>query len=317
MNPDLFNNLNEHIFWKVFHNKFLFKKIIFSIEDIIIDYKDLSQYYLGNKIKFKHISNLKFFNKNDNKEWSILKDKLISNQFLKIDKDSIVEFIYHCKNREIIQLFLEKKKDFIPIELDLVSLSLENSNMVAFQVFLDQGYPASSKSVERAIHFGNIDALNILFKQTSVGNQKYWLKLFRNKYIQLEMIEFFISKNETLLHDYGQALDDKEKLDFTSFFSIKSLKVKSILLDFNLVEKNEVSSFFIYFIKNSNFGLIKTEQDLLFYIRAFFKLACNLREIPLQAQLKIDEIQANKKDQDSVYQLTLILLEEIQKKLHP
>ncbi|EGC40425.1 hypothetical protein DICPUDRAFT_23830, partial [Dictyostelium purpureum] len=74
----------EILFYKVFHNKYLFNYIIKQIQITEwIEYEDTDQINLDNRKRFKDIVSLKWMIKN--KQYQLLKCKLYANELIDID----------------------------------------------------------------------------------------------------------------------------------------------------------------------------------------------------------------------------------------
>ncbi|KAK5581860.1 hypothetical protein RB653_003440 [Dictyostelium firmibasis] len=88
---------NEQLFWKVFHNMVLFKNIInkikyekekFVYNELVVNYKN---YKAREMHKFKYITSLDWMIKN--REYQLLKCKLIANEYIDINLKSLESFI--------------------------------------------------------------------------------------------------------------------------------------------------------------------------------------------------------------------------------
>ncbi|KAM9957709.1 hypothetical protein ACTFIW_012678 [Dictyostelium discoideum] len=129
----------EKLFWKVFKNKYLISLIFENVKCMKLSFLDDNKFYLGNRILFRFIRSLSWITKK--RQWPLLKDKLLSNEFIIIKRSSICRFLKYCKDidndEEIIKLLYEKKKDQLS-QVDLILESVNNNNLKALKIFTKQ-----------------------------------------------------------------------------------------------------------------------------------------------------------------------------------
>ncbi|EGC39172.1 hypothetical protein DICPUDRAFT_27447, partial [Dictyostelium purpureum] len=157
----------EILFWKVFHNRFLFELIFEVLKTMPIEYSIPSKYYVGNRITFKNICSLKWFVENSQME--LLGDKLKSDQYIFIDKGSILDFFKKCNNITIIDQFLKKKENQIKNITNLISVLVESNNHEALQIALsntnmDQN-PITIEIIKNSILFSSPQVLKHLLSK--------------------------------------------------------------------------------------------------------------------------------------------------------
>ncbi|KAN0038502.1 hypothetical protein ACTA71_000680 [Dictyostelium dimigraforme] len=169
----MYSDDNEILFWKVFKNVVLRNLIFKVMGEQVIEYDDIKKYYIGNRVKFSNITSLGWISKK--KLWTILKDKLIGNQYLKINKKGLSNFFKYCnEDLETIQLFYKFKKKEINSITDPIMESIENENEQSLKYFLDyideetgEKLPITLESIKNGFyhHLKSISMIDILYKE--------------------------------------------------------------------------------------------------------------------------------------------------------
>ncbi|KAK5580172.1 hypothetical protein RB653_000185 [Dictyostelium firmibasis] len=146
------NNKDEILFWKFYRNKYIINLIFQHLITMKINYNNpIDRYKLGNRIQFKDIISLSWIIKKS--KWSILKMKLIHNEYIFIKSTSIDLLLKECKkDRELLKLIIEKKWNEMN-QVDLVLKSIEHSNLVALKLMVeDFNLPFDKKSMDMALN---------------------------------------------------------------------------------------------------------------------------------------------------------------------
>ncbi|KAM9995315.1 hypothetical protein ACTFIY_001502 [Dictyostelium cf. discoideum] len=166
------NDNNEILFWKVFKNVVIRNLIFKVMSEQVIEYDDMKKYYVGNRVKFSNMT-LALISKN--KLWAILKDKLISNQYIRIDKKGLSSFFENCnEDLDTIKLLYKLKKEEINSIIDPINQSIECENELALKYFIN--YIDEETGMKLTItldlilngfykHINTISMLDILYKE--------------------------------------------------------------------------------------------------------------------------------------------------------
>ncbi|KAM9970380.1 hypothetical protein ACTFIR_002236 [Dictyostelium discoideum] len=235
------NDNNEILFWKVFKNVVIRNLIFKVMGEQVIEYDDMKKYYIGNRVKFSNMT-LALISKN--KLWTILKDKLISNQYIRIDKKGLSSFFENCnEDLDTIKLLYKFKKEEINSIIDPINQSIENENELALKYFINyideetgMKLPISFDSIQNGFykHINTLSMLDVLYKElrnklnnnnSSNNNNK------NNNNNKIDIIKVFnrlIVKNEWELLSYifdncldvfiePKELNYKEKLGYGLF----------------------------------------------------------------------------------------------------
>ncbi|KAK5579433.1 hypothetical protein RB653_009116 [Dictyostelium firmibasis] len=129
------NDENEILFWKVFKNVVVRNLIFQVMSEQVIEYDDIKKNYIGNRVKFSNMISLGWMSKK--KLWNILKDKLISNQYIRINKKELTKFFKYCnEDLESIKLLYALKRDEINLIINPINESIENENQLALKYFI-------------------------------------------------------------------------------------------------------------------------------------------------------------------------------------
>ncbi|KAM9988281.1 hypothetical protein ACTFIZ_003623 [Dictyostelium cf. discoideum] len=129
------NNKCEELFWKVIRNKYLFNYIFQVLETMPIEFDSVGKYYIGNRIKFKHIKNLDWMV--NHHQWELLRDKLISNQYICINIEMISPFLMKCKDESILELMFEKKITELR-QTNIIDICINSANEISRNFFLSK-----------------------------------------------------------------------------------------------------------------------------------------------------------------------------------
>ncbi|KAN0044895.1 hypothetical protein ACTA71_006421 [Dictyostelium dimigraforme] len=281
---------NEILFWKVFHNKFIFNNIIEQISNIQLEYERIDLYRVGNRIKFKEFQSLKVMVLK--KQFQLLKCKLDNNESVLYNKESI-DFLIRDAPFDIIKLFTEKYRikqndpqlEKLNVMIDLVFHSAKNNNLDSFRYFINEFQLPVEKIVfeyileEKSIEFIDIILNSNQFKLEE-STRKSCLKLISNnknnfqqliEYVILKRPELNFFTSKTVAENYIQRHSLKfqsdsykpEILDFLAFYNLKSKETKLKILEMGCVSR--ITPDFIYFnnIKPNNW---KGYEDVQFFI---------------------------------------------------
>ncbi|KAM9958790.1 hypothetical protein ACTFIW_012379 [Dictyostelium discoideum] len=128
-------NKCEELFWKVIRNKYLFNYIFQVLETMPIEFDSVSKYYIGNRIKFKNIKNLDWMVNHG--QWEILRDKLISSQYICINLEMVSHFLMKCKDESILELMFEKKITELR-QINIIDSCVSSANEISINFFLSK-----------------------------------------------------------------------------------------------------------------------------------------------------------------------------------
>ncbi|KAM9969710.1 hypothetical protein ACTFIR_001546 [Dictyostelium discoideum] len=128
-------NKCEELFWKVIRNKYLFNYIFQVLETMPIEFDSVSKYYIGNRIKFKNIKNLDWMVNHG--QWEILRDKLISSQYICINLEMVSHFLMKCKDESILELMFEKKITELR-QINIIDSCVSSANETSINFFLSK-----------------------------------------------------------------------------------------------------------------------------------------------------------------------------------
>ncbi|KAN0003375.1 hypothetical protein ACTFIZ_009517 [Dictyostelium cf. discoideum] len=287
---------NEILFWKVFHNKFIFKIIIEQISNYQLEYERIELYKIGNRIKFKDIQSLKLMV--SKKQFELLKCKLEHNDFILYNRESIDQLIHYAPI-EIIKLFIEKYKikqqdpqlDKLNVMIDLVLHSIKNNNLECLRYFLVELQLPVERSVfeytlkEKSIEYIDLILTSNQFKLEE-STRKFCLKLISNNSKNFkDLIEYVIYKrpelnyfttksivekfNQQKLSKYPGYLNTPQILDFYFFYKIKSKETKLKLLEMGCVSMVKPEFIYSNKLKPSNW---KDYDEVEFYLFLILKL---------------------------------------------
>ncbi|EAL70002.1 hypothetical protein DDB_G0274219 [Dictyostelium discoideum AX4] len=287
---------NEILFWKVFHNKFIFNIIIEQISNDQLEYERIELYKIGNRIKFKDIQSLKLIV--SKKQFELLKCKLEHNDFILYNRESIDQLIHYAPI-EIIKLFIEKYKikqqdpqlDKLNVMIDLVLHSIKNNNLECLRYFLiELQLPVERTAFEYTLKEKSIEFIDLILNSNQFkleeSTRKFCLKLISNNSRNFnDLIEYVIYKrpelnyfttksivenfNQQKLSKYPGYLNTPQILDFFLFYKIKSKETKLKLLEMGCV--STVKPEFIYSnkLKPTNW---KDYDEVEFYLFIILKL---------------------------------------------
>ncbi|KAM9980894.1 hypothetical protein ACTFIY_003201 [Dictyostelium cf. discoideum] len=287
---------NEILFWKVFHNKFIFNIIIEQISNYQLEYERIELYKIGNRIKFKDMQSLKLMV--SKKQFELLKCKLKNNDFILYNRESIDQLIRYAPI-EIIKLFIEKYKikqqdpqlEKLNVMIDLVLHSIKNNNLECLRYFLfELQLPVERSAFEYTLKEKSIEFIDLILNSNQFkleeSSRKFCLKLISNNSKNFnDLIEYVIYKrpelnyfttksivekfNQQKLSKYPAYLNIPQILDFSLFYKIKSKETKLKLLEMGCV--STVKPEFIYSnkLKPTNW---KDYDEVEFYLFIILKL---------------------------------------------
>ncbi|KAM9970379.1 hypothetical protein ACTFIR_002235 [Dictyostelium discoideum] len=332
-NNNINNNDNDNIeilFWKVFKNVVIRNLIFKVMGEQVIEYDDMKKYYIGNRVKFSNMISLNLISKN--KLWTILKDKLISNQYIRIDKKGLSKFFKYCnEDLDTIKLLYKFKKEEINSIIDPIDQSIENENEISLKYFIN--YIDEETGMKLPIQYNQINSYDIEFYITSMpifeivylalkeGNQQSDIDLLKNqllyRFLSKEKGEEdfgFISmiyknypelypKKEDSINDtmYSIPLETIIKLDSTH----RDLQIKLFLNGFINFKKSFPSSIVVN--NYNNYSL----DDFIFLYKCAYKSNDLLVDTKKVDQIVNDMIKDLKCEKEKLKFLKLKLAQEL------
>ncbi|KAK5574960.1 hypothetical protein RB653_010215 [Dictyostelium firmibasis] len=162
------NNINdeEECFWKVFHNKFLFNRIIqhIGIDNINENVNEQNGEELiednNHSNNFKDISSLEIII--EKKQWNNLKDKIKNNQFIRMEKSSLNILYSVCKDKDIFRSLYNNSCLSMEI-VDPIFYSAKNNNHISLQLFIEEfNLPIYPSTLEFAILNSSLKTIQFL-----------------------------------------------------------------------------------------------------------------------------------------------------------
>ncbi|EGC37622.1 hypothetical protein DICPUDRAFT_76800 [Dictyostelium purpureum] len=280
----------ELLFWRVFRNSFLFDKIVNhleSTEKVIEEENKINSY--KSKYKFREIKNLAFIVENE--LWGLLKDKLISDQYIHFDKSSISLFIQYCEDVGLIKLLYEKRMLQVSM-VDMVYVSAKNNNLKSLKLFLDHfKLPIYPSTLDYAISGSSFEIFQLLINTLKERNQPIYHEIketalynsFKNYKIMAkgnELIQFIIDHDELHVHSV-----DVKKIDLPSLYKVRTKSVlKRKIVAMGYVDLTD--TFFLVQHIINNFKKL-TINDLCFYLDMLSSKieSINLRDPPIDREI--------------------------------
>ncbi|KAM9984601.1 hypothetical protein ACTFIY_009031 [Dictyostelium cf. discoideum] len=289
------NNNNEILFWKVFHNKYLFYLIFDIMENSELFNSNKTNFLLDEekRIKFKYIYSLKWMIKNN--QFQLLKSKLINNEYVYITNSNIKHLFqlylideseYNGNNRIQILKQSRHKKDNISIKIELykeiLQLILEKRDYKSLD---------DDTIIEIALYNGSYEVIKILFETLNYINNNN--KNYGNNEAKIINKTF----ESHILNLMGGKFSDRIfSLPCISKNRIHVVTLESIMLDHLILigqeqgqqQSNEINEYISSFIKNRKSKLwdygrrainldelevstnFKTKYKLLDYIKIIF-----------------------------------------------
>ncbi|EAL62460.1 hypothetical protein DDB_G0289895 [Dictyostelium discoideum AX4] len=284
------NDNNEILFWKVFKNVVIRNLIFKVMGEQVIEYDDMKKYYVGNRVKFSNMISLNLISKN--KLWTILKDKLISNQYIRIDKKGLSKFFKYCnEDLDTIKLLYKFKKEEINSIIDPINQSIECENEISLKYFIN--YIDEETGMKLPIQFNQINSYDSEFYITSMqifeivylalkeSNQQSDIDLLKN-----QLLYRFLSKEKgeedfgfisVIYNNYPELYPKKEDSISDTMYSIpletiikldsahRDLQIKLFLNGFINFKKSFPSSIVVN--NYNNYSL----DDFIFLYKCVYK----------------------------------------------
>ncbi|KAM9971985.1 hypothetical protein ACTFIW_011975 [Dictyostelium discoideum] len=287
-------NNNEILFWKVFHNKYLFNLIFEIMENSELFNNNEINFLLHEekRIKFKYIYSLKWMIKNS--QFQLLKSKLINNEYVYITNTSIKHLFrlylideseYNGNNR--IQLLKQsrlKKDNIISIKIELfkeiLKLILEKRD---YKSLYDDD---DDTVIEIALSNGSYEVIKILFESLNYIKNKNNNKNYGDNEAKIINKTF----ESHIMDLMGGKFSDGTtfSLPCISKNRIHAVTLESIMLDHLILigqeqqeqqqqqqQSNEINEYVSSFIKNS-------KSKLWDYLRG----GINLEELEVSINFK-------------------------------
>ncbi|EAL66693.1 hypothetical protein DDB_G0281423 [Dictyostelium discoideum AX4] len=134
------NNENENLFWKVYRNVYLNKKIFEQLEIVLdIKFKDYRMYNSKSRIKFKDINSLKWMI--DNCEFEILKKKIENEEFIQIcvfGMKSLAKIKDENLSIQLLKMLMNNQRD--NLEPYIIGVAIEYEKLKMIKVLVNEPY---------------------------------------------------------------------------------------------------------------------------------------------------------------------------------
>ncbi|KAM9968627.1 hypothetical protein ACTFIW_007777 [Dictyostelium discoideum] len=285
---DLQNNNNniEQLFWKVFHNKYIFNEIFKQMENEIIEYNCLTKYYSGNRKKFKYLTDLKWFL--EKRQFNLLKYKLKQQllqpniEKINLDFNSIVDLLKNCKDRELLKLFYINYSNIIKNQFhitDFIIYGVQTSNLDSITVFIqDFSYECSLYAITEAISKRKTEIIPILLKSLSNTVLKTVIEFsleWSIRYNKNRMASFLLNNYPNYyveeIVSNGSSEQPKNLIGFKELFFVCSNEMKHLLIDNNCVFNDSSEKKLLYINGSGDYN----KSELLLYLKVGLKLFTN------------------------------------------
>ncbi|EGC29261.1 hypothetical protein DICPUDRAFT_84703, partial [Dictyostelium purpureum] len=243
---------NEILFWKVFHNKYLFFFIFSKLKNrecFTKTYKEI--YKVGEILKNGSISS----SSSSSSFLELLLDKVLNEQYLVFENVSVIKQLlqnpffknnepFFTKLRDYYKLnqILVDSKDNLPIgqlpigihELDIVYLSIISCNVSSLKVFYNSSSSVSNKNqllyIGEAIKYQNLETLDFVYKAAIQSNNN---TNEINEYVQnLPYLLFFDQPNTEIIRYAIKQMNIKfspSKIPLLTFFKVDIELVKELM----------------------------------------------------------------------------------------
>ncbi|KAM9971866.1 hypothetical protein ACTFIW_011849 [Dictyostelium discoideum] len=251
---------NENLFWKVIHNKYLFLYIFDIIHNTEwVEYDDLKQIHRFNRIKFKNISSLEWIIKN--KQFPLLKFKLMGNEFISIKETSIRELLNGIivdnkiqENeeerkkkkeqsntfKEALTLLIKYKGIQLLNDYNLVSIAIETLNLEAIKMLISTD-SSEIKIISKHLEYiiSNSESLDMLYTLINTPDINITISpetkdksislAFKNTNCKEELIQFIL--NIQKLYSIPSSSDTITKVEPIDLFSLQSVQIQNQLIE--------------------------------------------------------------------------------------
>ncbi|KAM9984599.1 hypothetical protein ACTFIY_009029 [Dictyostelium cf. discoideum] len=261
-------NNNEILFWKVFHNKYLFNLIFDIMENSELFNSNEINFLLDEeeRIKFKYIYSLKLMIKNN--QFELLKSKLINNEYVYITNSSIKHLFklylineseYNGNNRIQISRMTKSHFNYIPcikIELfkEILQLILEKRD---FQLSSDD-----DTIIQSALSNGSYEVIKILFETLNYIKNKNNNNFNGDNNAKINKDKTFETYTMELWNGKGFNGFEKMSISYMTENQIHGITLENIILDHLLLigqeqqqqqqQSNEINEYVSLFIKKRN-----------------------------------------------------------------
>ncbi|KAM9966961.1 hypothetical protein ACTFIR_007196 [Dictyostelium discoideum] len=291
----------DELFFKVYKNLFLRNKIFYHISNDKLNYDELTQYNHLNRIKFKHISSLKFMVEKN--QFPLLNYKLKSGEFVQINRDGI-ELLFkklsikqqqsqqQSQEEESLLLLFNLKREILFKISNLLELSIKFNNLNFIKYLfktqksdkeneinkeLDiyyKKFEIDSTTIEYALsNSSSIEVMEYLYNEIIINSSSKLLKeKIENKSLKLSTINGSIDIIQWVLNKglYNEInFKEMEKIHLNHLLNIKSnLTISIKLLEMNLLDRendNETNICSIVVDKIIKTLKDKSIQELIYY----------------------------------------------------
>ncbi|KAM9999066.1 hypothetical protein ACTFIZ_002624 [Dictyostelium cf. discoideum] len=131
---------NENLFWKVYRNVYLNKKIFEQLELVLeIDFKDYRMHNSKSRVKFKDINSLKWMI--ENCEFEILKKKIENKEFIKICGAGIKELVKIKDENlsiQLLKMLMKNQRD--NLECKIIGIAIEFKKLKMIKMLINEPY---------------------------------------------------------------------------------------------------------------------------------------------------------------------------------
>ncbi|KAN0033352.1 hypothetical protein ACTA71_002776 [Dictyostelium dimigraforme] len=235
---------DEEWFWNVFHNNYLFNKIIQHIEgnnDEPSGEESIEDLCHSNN--FKDISSLELII--EKKQWNILKDKIKSNQFIRMEKSSLNILYSTCKDKEIFKSLYNNSCLSMEI-VDPVFYSAKNNNQISLQLFIEEfNLPIYPSTLEFAVINSTLKTIQFLVDSLIVRNvgidysfkERALINSFKNYNNTLKsdnIIEYLLENKELLLAPSIDII----KIPIQKCLKLKKIQTRQLIFNYGFMDFN-------------------------------------------------------------------------------
>ncbi|EGC31462.1 hypothetical protein DICPUDRAFT_82649 [Dictyostelium purpureum] len=277
----------EIIFWKVYRNLFINKKIFYHLLNDDIEYKNYEQYHFSNRISFINIKSFKWMI--DNNKIELLKDKIHTNQ--EIDFEGSYHIIYTSWEKKIEEYRIifkslfdsnSKYKNQNKID-DLIKAVLYMGDAELLEIVLNQNG-----------QFVNNDHLHLAISKFSNRATEIILNVLENQKKEKLNIEKFkiISKD---LEKFKLVLNTPSLLNQCDFNHINKYYKQLNYIDPNYIEVYNKLLDMNYYIGDSCLGYLANKfpfnrvEEVLLFFKIYYKFSFQ-SDIPQEIVTSINEI---------------------------
>ncbi|KAN0026440.1 hypothetical protein ACTFIV_007424 [Dictyostelium citrinum] len=190
---------------------------------------------------FKDVSSLELII--EKKQWNVLKDKIKSNQFIRMEKSSLNILYSICKDKEIFKTLYNNSCLSMEI-VDPVFYSAKNNNLISLQLFVEEyNLPIYPSTLEFAIINSSLKTIEFLidsimnnnlpidytFKERALINS---FKNYSNTLKSDQITEYLLENKDFLL----AASIDIVKIPIQKCLQLKKIQTKQLLFNYGFID---------------------------------------------------------------------------------